>query len=159
MEENIAQVALAAATYAIDRPYSYRIPPELYGRVLPGMRVLVPFGAGNRRTDGVVLRTSSGEPEGRIKDIVTVLDDAPMLEEQELKLAVWLRERCFCTVYEAARAMLPAGLWFSIRDCWRIAPGIDREAAYEAVGKSANACHLVEMLFAVKCWILENAIS
>ena len=148
MEENIAQVALAAATYAIDRPYSYRIPKELCERVLPGMRVLVPFGAGNRRTDGVVLRVFSGEQEGKTKDIITVLDDAPMLEEQELKLAVWLRERCFCTVYEAARAMLPAGLWFSIRDCWHIAPGVDRETAFEAAGKSASACHLVEMLFA-----------
>ena len=65
LKQNIAQVALSAATYAIDRPYSYRIPAELADRVCPGMRVLVPFGAGNRRTDGVVLRIVEQETDGR----------------------------------------------------------------------------------------------
>jgi len=148
LKQNIAQVALKAATYAIDRPYSYRIPPALEGRVRPGMRVLVPFGAGNRRTDGVVLRLSEREPEGKIKELLTVLDDEPLLDEQELMLALWMRERFFCTVYEAVRTMLPAGLWFSIRDSWNIAPGVDRETAYEAAGRSENARHLVDMLFA-----------
>ena len=49
---SIARVALAAATYAIDRPYDYQIPQELEGRAAPGVRVIVPFGAGNRRTEG-----------------------------------------------------------------------------------------------------------
>ena len=144
----MAQVALAAATYAIDRPYSYRIPAELADRVRPGMRVLVPFGQGNRGTDGVVLRLSQETPPGRVKDILTVLDDAPVLEAEDLRLALWLRERCFCTVYEAARAMLPAGLWFSIQDVWSIAPGVDREAAFVAAGQSEAARHVVELLSA-----------
>ena len=149
MEQNIAQVVLSAATYAIDRPYSYRIPQELLGRVVPGMRVLVPFGAGNRRVDGVVLQISATtEENGKWKDILTVLDEAPLLDEKELRLALWMRERYFCTAYDAIRAMLPSGLWFSIKDSWKIAPGIDREAAFEACGASASARHLVEMLFA-----------
>ena len=147
MEQNIAQVALSAANYAIDRPYSYRVPVELKEHVCPGMRVLVPFGSGNRRTDGVVLQVSTMETEKKLKDILSVLDEVPMLEPEELHLALWMRERYFCTVYEAIRTMLPAGLWFSIKDCWKIAPGIDREAAYEAAGRSENARHLVEMLF------------
>ena len=47
-QEMVAKVALAAATYAIDRPYSYKIPAELEGRIQPGMRVMVPFGRSNR---------------------------------------------------------------------------------------------------------------
>lgn len=150
LEQNIAQVALAAATYAIDRPYSYRVPAELEGRLLPGMRVLVPFGAGNRRTDGVVLNLlNSDQTEGqKLKDVLAVLDDEPVLDREGLQLALWMRERCFCTVYESARAMLPAGLWFSIKDSWHFVPGIDREAAYEAAGRSENVRHLVDMLFA-----------
>ena len=147
-QPNIAQVALAAATYSIDRPYSYRIPPEMDGRVLPGMRVLVPFGAGNRRTDGVVLQVCSAGPEEKLKDLLTVLDEEPVLDHDGLQMALWLRDRCFCTVYEAVRAMLPTGLWFSIRDCWCIAAGVDRELAYEAAGRSVHARHLVELLFA-----------
>lgn len=149
MEQNIAQIALSAATYAIDRPYSYRIPEELIDRIVPGIRVLVPFGAGNRRIDGVVLQTgTASKSDVKWKDILTVLDDAPLLEEREIRLALWMRERYFCTAYDAIRAMLPAGLWFSIRDVWKIAPGIDRERAFEACGRSAGARHLVEMLFA-----------
>ena len=52
---NIAKIVVSAAPYAIDRPYDYLIPPELDGLVRPGMRVAVPFGSGNRGTDGVVL--------------------------------------------------------------------------------------------------------
>ena len=47
-----AKVALAAATFAIDRPYTYRVPDALAEKLVPGMRVLVPFGAGNRPARG-----------------------------------------------------------------------------------------------------------
>ena len=51
MEGNtVAKIALQAATYAIDKPYDYQVPPELLDTLRPGMRVVVPFGAGNRRT-------------------------------------------------------------------------------------------------------------
>ena len=56
-----AKLALSAATFAIDRPYTYRVPPELEERLQPGMRVLAPFGRGNRSTEGLVLSLSQGE--------------------------------------------------------------------------------------------------
>lgn len=145
----LAKVAVASATYAIDRPYDYLVPEELYGRVQPGMRVMVPFGAGNRRTDGIVLALADQNPDGgKCKSILTLLDDEPMLEPELLKLALWMRERYFCTVYDAARAMLPSGLWFSLKDCWKLADGMDRERAEQAAGRSKRARHLVELLFA-----------
>ena len=144
----IAQVALAAATYAIDRPYSYLIPDELDGRIFPGMRVLVPFGSGNRRTDGVVLNLSGMLSQGKLKRIVTVLDDQPVLDHDSLQLALWMRERYFCTVYEAIRVLLPTGLWFSLKDRWRLTEHVDREQAYGAAGRSERARHLIELLYA-----------
>ena len=149
-EVRTVKVALAGTTYAIDKPYDYLAGGELGERVRPGMRVLVPFGAGNRRTEGIVLTPPSGSalPEGKLKSILTVLDDAPVLEEADLKLCLWLRERCFCTFYDAARAMLPAGLWFSLRDSYRIAPGVDREAAWEAAGRSDHARRILELVWA-----------
>ncbi len=145
---NIAKIVVSAAPYAIDRPYDYLIPSELDGLVLPGMRVAVPFGAGNRGTDGVVLSLGEREDTAKLKSIQALLDEQPVLDERSLRLALWMRERYFCTVYDALRIMLPAGLWFSLMDCWRIAPGVDREAAYEAAGRSSNANRLVELLFA-----------
>ena len=145
----IAKVALAAAAYAIDKPYDYLVPAELEGRAIPGVRVLVPFGRGNKHTEGIVLALSDTVPSGkRLKEVYTVLDDAPVLDEQGLKLCLWMRERYFCTVYDAARAMLPAGLWFSIRDTYQIAPGVDREASYAAAGRSRRAEQILDLLWA-----------
>ena len=69
-----------------------------------------------------------------LKAIQAVLDDQPVLDERGLKLALWLRERCFCTVYDAVKAMLPAGLFFALQDCVCLTDGTDREAAYAAAG-------------------------
>ena len=145
----IAKIALAAAAYAIDRPYDYLVPAELEGRAVPGVRVLVPFGRGNKRTEGIVLAMSGELPEGkRLKEVFSVLDDAPVLDGQGLKLCLWMRERYFCTVYDAARAMLPAGLWFSIRDSYHIASGVDREASYAAAGRSRRAVQILDLIWA-----------
>ena len=78
----------------------------------------------------------------------SVLDDAPVLDGQGLKLCLWMRERYFCTVYDAARAMLPAGLWFSIRDSYHIASGVDREASYTAAGRSRRAVQILDLIWA-----------
>ena len=145
----VAKIALSAAAYAIDRPYDYTVPAELEEGLKPGMRVLVPFGAGNRRTEGLVLALApSCPPDSRRKPVLAVLDKEPVLDAWALKLALWMRERWFCTVYDAARAMLPAGLYFSLQDRWKIASGIDREAAYEAAGRSEHARRLLELIFA-----------
>ena len=113
----IAKIAVSAATFAIDKPYSYRIPAGL--EVKPGMRVQVPFGRGNRRTEGVVLSVEAGE-EGSLKTIDACLDEAPLLSRQMLQLAAFMRERYFCSFYDAVRAMLPAGLWFRTKNVFSL---------------------------------------
>ena len=105
----LAQLAVAAAVYAIDRPYSYRVPEDM--PLQAGMRVLVPFGRGNRRTEGVVLSLQTGDAAG-LKTVERMLDDAPILTGGQLRLAAFMKERYFCTFYEAVKAILPAGFWF-----------------------------------------------
>ena len=105
----IGKIAVSAATFAIDKPYSYRVPAEM--DLQPGVRVTVPFGRGNRRCEGVVLALEEGE-ERNLKTVEQVLDDQPVLSPYMLRLAAFLRERYFCTFYDAVRAMLPGGLWF-----------------------------------------------
>ena len=73
----IAKIAVSAATFAIDKPYSYRIPSGL--ELQPGMRVQIPFGRGNRRTEGVVLALEQGDEE-KLKFIDSVLDAQPLLD-------------------------------------------------------------------------------
>ena len=150
----IAKIAVAAATYAIDRPFDYLVPQELSDTLRPGMRVAVPFGAGNRTSDGIVLSCSEQPvPQNvKLKYVLAQLDQEPMFDPAFIQLALWMRDRYFCTVYDAARIMLPASLWFSLKDCWKIASNVDREAAYEAAGRSEHARHLVELLLANDGW-------
>ena len=148
----IAKIAVSAATYAIDKPYDYLIPPALAGALQPGMRSAVPFGPGNRVSDGIVLAVGDREDTRKLKYLLALLDEEPVLDTNHIQLALWMREHYFCTVYDAARAMLPTGLWFSLKDVWRLAPGMDREAAYQAAGESSAAQKLVELLAANNGW-------
>ena len=113
MSRAVAKIAVSAATYWLDKPYDYLLPPELAEKAKPGMRVHVPFSRGNRRTEGVILAIAEhSDYDQPLKAILQLLDEEPVLSEEQLKLAFFMRERFFCTVYDAVRAMLPAGLWF-----------------------------------------------
>lgn len=108
----VAKVAVASATYHIDKPYDYRIPEHLSGKLSPGQRVVVPFGRGNRRSEALILSLTADSDRPELKCVDSVLDDMPVLSSDLIKLALWMSDRFFCTVYDAVRAMLPAGMWF-----------------------------------------------
>ena len=113
MPEKYASIAVSDVTYWVDRPYDYYVPSELADRIAPGMRVTVPFSRGNRRAEGIVLSVRDNTDHASPKAVTALLDVSPVLTEAQLRLALWMRERFFCTVYEAVKAMLPAGLWFT----------------------------------------------
>ena len=86
----IAKIAVSAATFAIDKPYSYHVPEGM--ELVPGVRVTVPFGRGNRRCEGVVLALEAGEDRS-LKAVEQILDEEPVLSAYGLRLAAFLRER------------------------------------------------------------------
>ena len=116
----IAKIAVSAARFSIDKPYSYRFGPEL--ELVPGVRVTVPFGGGNRRAEGVVLSLEQGDESG-LKAVLQKLDEEPLLTEGMLRLAAFLRERYFCTFLDAVRCMIPAPLWFKSMERFSLAEG------------------------------------
>lgn len=164
MAKTVARIAVSAATYWLDKPYDYLIPPELAEKAVPGMRVHVPFSRGNRRTEGVILAVADHSSyEQPLKAVLAVLDEEPVLTPDQLKLALFMRERFFCTVYDAIRAMLPAGLWFDEAGRRRIGDksvemarlAIDTEAA-EALRdakrmRSPGQAAILEQLCAFEC--------
>ena len=139
----IAKIAVAAATFAIDKPYSYAIPQGM--ALQPGIRVTVPFGRGNRPSEGIVLSLEAGE-EAELKYVRDSLDEAPLLDEKMLRLAAFLRERYFCTFYDAVRAMLPAGAWFQTNDTYRLTEDTSWK---EAAIRQKDAAKLLERLEAL----------
>ena len=100
----IAQLAVAAAVYAIDKPYSYRVPEGM--QVQPGLRVLVPFGRGNRRSEAVVLALQD-TAQRDLKVIERALDDAPILSQAQLQLAAFMKERYSARFMRPSRPSCP----------------------------------------------------
>lgn len=111
-EATVAKIAVSAATYWLDKPYDYLIPEALLGKVKPGVRVTVPFSRGNRRSEGIVLGVSDRSDFDKLKPIESVLDNDPVLTPSQIRLALWMHDRFFCTVYDAVKTILPAGFWF-----------------------------------------------
>lgn len=120
-----AKIAVENTAYHFDKLFDYRIPDRLRGTVLPGCRVMIPFGAGNSLRQGMVLECYGGPcPEG-LKEIVSSLDEKPLLSRELLSMVPWLKERYFCTLFEAAKLMLPAGISLRIRESFRLAKPLD----------------------------------
>lgn len=121
----IAKIAIEAATYAIDKPYDYLAPEGM--NVCAGMRVTVPFGRGNRRSEGMVLAVETGRPDRQLKAIESVLDETPQLSGEQIRLALWMCQRYFCTFYDALHAILPIGLWYQHREIWTLCGNVGGE--------------------------------
>ncbi len=148
MEKHVAKIAVSAATYQIDKPYDYIVPEELASSLMPGMRVLVPFAKGNRKTEGIVLSFARSSDYEKLKCVSSVLDEKPVISDELIKLALWMRERFFCTVYDAVKTMLPAGLWYSLSAVCRIAEGVGKDEAYEKAGRADKQRRVLDVLFA-----------
>ena len=136
----IAKIAVSAANFAIDKPYSYMIPEAMV--LEPGLRVMVPFGRSNRHTEGVVLSVEEGNEQG-LKAVASVLDEAPVLSMQMLQLAAFMRERYFCTLFDCLRVMLPAGLWFQQRDTYALTQDVSWQ---EKTIRQPDAAAILQLL-------------
>ena len=144
----IVKVAVSAAPYSIDKPYDYLVPEALLDTAVPGVRVTVPFGKGNRAGEGVILARGAGEKSPGLKPLSAVLDEEPILNEAGIALALWMRQRYFCTMFEAVKTILPTGLWYRFREVWHLKDGLTRENADELCTKIRKAPAVLDVLFA-----------
>ena len=103
------QVALKDATLAFDKLYTYAVPPELHSKAEAGKRVLVPFGKGNIKKQGMIFSIEQKELKG-LKNILAVTDEKSVLSKELLLLCEYMKETLFCSYYDAVNAMLPPGL-------------------------------------------------
>lgn len=123
-----AKVAVDSAVFTFDKEFDYAIPEALEGSVKKGCRVTVPFGVKNKKQLGIVFDISDTTESKRVKKISEVLDKEPMLSHEMLNLARWIKNRTFCTLYEAAKAMLPVGINHKIVYSYAVNPEADIKA-------------------------------
>ena len=141
---DIVKVAVSAAPYSIDKPYSYLVPDALAAAAVPGVRVMVPFGRGNKESEGLILARVQEPKLPGSKAIRQILDPEPVLDKAGIDLALWMRGRYFCTVFEAVKTILPAGLWYGLREIWSLA--MEPEAARSAAVGIPGAWQVLDLL-------------
>ena len=105
-----ARVAVEGTVFSFDKEFDYIIPSELESDAVKGCRVTVPFGIKNQKRIGFVFDTTDFSDGKRLKKIIDIIDEEPLLNDEMIELARWIKDRTFCTFYEAAKAMLPTGI-------------------------------------------------
>ena len=168
----IVSVAVDQTVYQIDRPYDYFVPELLALKAKPGCRVLVPFGKGNVRRTGVILGFSKPDDTKKLKYVISVLDEQPVLSGSMLELAGFIREQTFCTWYNAVRVLLPPGINYKVRQEYTLS----ENAEVIKTGLSDDLIRVVDYLknakapvqketvynalgFSVDCGLLEKLVS
>ena len=141
---DMVKVAVSAAPYSIDKPYSYLVPESLAAAAVPGVRVMVPFGRGNKESEGLILARVQEPKLPGSKALRQILDSEPVLDKAGIDLALWMRGRYFCTVFEAVKTILPAGLWYGLREIWSLA--MEPEAARSAAVGIPGAWQVLDLL-------------
>ena len=102
-------VAVSNATFHFDKLYTYAVMPAQQDAVRLGSMVLVPFGRGSRARMGVVLACDAEPESSKLKYLFDVAPASACLTQELLKLVYFLKERTFCTYYEAVKAVIPYG--------------------------------------------------
>jgi len=115
-------VAVDKAAYHFDKLYNYAIPVEFAAVLQPGMRVLVPFGGGNRKRQGIVLGRKQVPSLEKLKPLVSLLDSEPILSPELLRLVSFLKETTFCSYFDAVKAILPGGIGYRMRYDYGLSP-------------------------------------
>ena len=108
---SIAQVIVHNRSPQTDKLFDYRIPTNLEDTLQRGMRVMVPFGIGNRKLEAYIMNIKTEEKvEYKLKDLLFPIDDEPILNEKQIKMIVWLRNKYMCKYIEAIQCVVPAGI-------------------------------------------------
>ncbi len=124
--KTVVGVAIENTTYSFDKIFDYSVPDELSKAAEKGRRVLVPFGSGNRKRQGMIMYRRESDTDG-LKSVLSVLDKSPVLTPEMLRLAEFMKRRYFCTYYDAIRTMLPAGINYNITTLYQAVKGVDTE--------------------------------
>ena len=136
-------VAVSNATFHFDKLYTYAVMPDQQDAVRLGSMVLIPFGRGSRARMGVVLACDAEPENSKLKFLFDVAPASACLTPELLRLVHFLKERTFCTYYEAVKAVIPYGAQYKPAVA---ADGVTPVLQKQLVRHTENAYQLVGTL-------------
>ncbi|MDO4292984.1 MAG: primosomal protein N' [Eubacteriales bacterium] len=133
MRKEFAKIIVDISHEKVDRPFEYRIPPGLRELVEPGVRVRIPFGAGNTLRTGYVIEVSDEAefaPE-RLKQIDSVVGGTVEPAQRLIMLAAWMKEQYGSTMIQALKTVLPSPKKVAARKQRRVELAVSAQEAQE----------------------------
>lgn len=96
----------------VDKIFTYLIPEKLRNTIDIGFRVKVPFGMGNKKVDGFVIKLFEENESGNnnVKEIHELSDSYALLRHADIKLIDFMREKYLCTYLEGIKTLIPTGI-------------------------------------------------
>ncbi|MDR4954891.1 primosomal protein N' [Chryseobacterium sp. ES2] len=122
--------------------FTYKVPEEMMSEIQPGMRVLVPFG-GKKIYTGIVFELHDNAPENFVaKEVISMLDDQPILPQEQIDFWNWLSEYYLCSLGEIYRFSFPSSLKLESETYLKLKPG----AIIDFENLDVNEMYLVQAL-------------
>ena len=110
MDKKYAKVIIDNRAHNTDKPYTYLIKPEMVDIIQKGMRVLVPFGMGNRKIIGIIIEICDDyEEKYKLKEIIDIVDDKALITEDLLDLSLWMSKEYLSPYLDSLQTVLPPG--------------------------------------------------
>lgn len=110
MNKKYAQVVIDNKASSTDKPYTYLIDSNMLDSVEEGMRVLVPFGRGNKVIKGIVINVQEDyEKKYQLKKIIDIIDDKPLISKDLIDLSIWMSKEYLSPYIDALQTVLPPG--------------------------------------------------
>ena len=127
MKKKYAQVIVDNKATSTDRLYTYIIKSSMLDMLQEGMRVLVPFGRGNKIVKGIVVSIEEDyDKKYNLKSIIDVIDDKPLIPKDLIELSLWMSKEYLSSYLSAFQVVLPPGNYkevqtiVSIKDTFKL---------------------------------------
>ncbi|MDO5014874.1 MAG: primosomal protein N' [Clostridia bacterium] len=113
-------------SFGFDKNYTYKVPEYLADKIFIGQRVFVPFSASNKKRQAIITKINPESSSKKLKEIFDLIDEQAILNENQLKLAEFIKERTFCSFFDAVKLLIPIGISEKIKTFYSLS-----EKAYE----------------------------
>lgn len=137
----IVLVAVYNVTYSFDKPFSYIVPDELRDKAVKGVRTVIPFGRGGRKRVGLILDVKDSKPDMKLKSIISVIDEKPVINDEMMNMIHWLKENTFCTYYDAIKVILPSGMNITVNEKYELSENLIYSSLTEEELNIVNFLH------------------
>lgn len=147
----VAKVVFDNREHNIDRFFDYKVPDELLNKICVGMRVRVPLGVKNYTAIGIVVKICEESDFQNLKHIQSCVGDEPVCSKKMINLCMWLRDRCFCSFYQALRLVVPPGMNKGVtHKSIRFVKLVMKETELLEIEALLERRHAIQMLSAIK---------